>query len=575
MGRLLLILSIILIFSTNAFSKVLNVQVITKNKYGILLQIERPFLLAYSIDLDKAMMTATKMSQSHCKSLAKDSYSFYSKGNSIYALDKYGTIASAFDSAYGYLKDLDEDAVGHWMVRYFCAKNNLEARKLYDNRRSVLPKKFNSILKKGTSLYIVNHKSYFDPKKAPIVVAEKPKIETKQNGTSSDGYEISSRYWSTKKNGPTSMEEAIDMFFKGRPLDPIEGVWTESDWGLVAITKDGNYYKKYVISVGFSGLNGTHETTYIKTPSDKVFTFFTRIVWRDGSGFKFKTSPGRLVLENENFGNKVIEKYAKHPEGVLIRNWPTDLYAHNQKFGNKKKRDKEDERTPKYKDTDVVPASSGTGFLVSNQGHIISNHHVIEGCKTVKASYRGEEKIANIIAVDKSNDLAILKSNIRPDQIYKISNEDVTLLEEVIVAGFPLGKRVSASIKASSGTVTALAGYNDNYSEFQTDAALNQGNSGGPIINTKGNVVGVAVAVFGKEQGIESFNFGIKSSVLKAFTNAKNLKLPNPEVREKSKKELGKLINDATLYLECWMTVAKLRKILEDEENKKAIYQDN
>ena len=520
-------------------------------------------------------MTATKMSQSHCKSLAKDSYSFYSKGNSIYALDKYGTIASAFDSAYGYLKDLDEDAAGHWMVRYFCAKNNLEARKLYDNRRSVLPKKFNSILKNGTSLFIVNHKSYFDPKKAPIVVAEKPKLETKQNGTSSDGYEISSRYWSTKKNGPTSMEEAIDMFFKGRALDPIEGVWTESDWGLVAITKDGNYYKKYVISVGFSSLNGTHETTYIKTPSDKVFTFFTRIVWRDGSGFKFKTSPGRLVLENENFGNKVIEKYAKHPEGVLIRNWPTDLYAHNQKFGNKKKRDKEDERTPKYKDTDVVPASSGTGFLVSNQGHIISNHHVIEGCKTVKASYRGEEKIANIIAVDKSNDLAILKSDIRPDQIYKISNEDVTLLEEVIVAGFPLGKRVSASIKASSGTVTALAGYNDNYSEFQTDAALNQGNSGGPIINTKGNVVGVAVAVFGKEQGIESFNFGIKSSVLKAFTNAKNLKLPNPEVREKSKKELGKLINDATLYLECWMTVAKLKKILEDEENKKAIYQDN
>ncbi len=575
MGRLLLILSIILNFSTNAFSKVLNVQVITKNKYGIILQIERPFLLAYSIDLDKAMMTATKMSQSHCKSLAKDSYSFYSKGNSIYALDKYGTIASAFDSAYGYLKDLDEDTAGHWMVRYFCAKNNLEARKLYDNRRSVLPKKFNSILKNGTSLFIVNHKSYFDPKKAPIVVAEKPKLETKQNGTSSDGYEISSRYWSTKKNGPTSMEEAIDMFFKGRALDPIEGVWTESDWGLVAITKDGNYYKKYVISVGFSSLNGTHETTYIKTPSDKVFTFFTRIVWRDGSGFKFKTSPGRLVLENENFGNKVIEKYAKHPEGVLIRNWPTDLYAHNQKFGNKKKRDKEDERTPKYKDTDVVPASSGTGFLVSNQGHIISNHHVIEGCKTVKASYRGEEKIANIIAVDKSNDLAILKSDIRPDQIYKISNEDVTLLEEVIVAGFPLGKRVSASIKASSGTVTALAGYNDNYSEFQTDAALNQGNSGGPIINTKGNVVGVAVAVFGKEQGIESFNFGIKSSVLKAFTNAKNLKLPNPEVREKSKKELGKLINDATLYLECWMTVAKLRKILEDEENKKAIYQDN
>ena len=193
----------------------------------------------------------------------------------------------------------------------------------------------------------------------------------------------------------------------------------------------------------------------------------------------------------------------------------------------------------------------------------------------LRSNLKGKEVSADVLAVDKMNDLAILKADITPSKVYSVANEDASLLEDIIIAGYPLGKKVSAAIKTSKGSITALAGYGDNYSEFQTDAALNQGNSGGPIINTKGNVVGVAVAVFGKEQGIESFNFGIKSSVLKAFTNAKNLKLPNPEVREKSKKELGKLINDATLYLECWMTVAKLRKILEDEENKKAIYQDN
>ncbi len=52
-------------------------------------------------------------------------------------------------------------------------------------------------------------------------------------------YESSSPYWSTYKNGPVTTEQAIEMFFKDRPLDPIEGIWTESKWGLVAITKDG------------------------------------------------------------------------------------------------------------------------------------------------------------------------------------------------------------------------------------------------------------------------------------------------------------------------------------------------
>ena len=57
-----------------------------------------------------------------------------------------------------------------------------------------------------------------------------------------DNYQTSSPYWSTIKNGPTSKQEAIDMFFKDRPLDSLEGVWMESNWGLVAITKSGNNY---------------------------------------------------------------------------------------------------------------------------------------------------------------------------------------------------------------------------------------------------------------------------------------------------------------------------------------------
>jgi len=415
MFRLLLILIVSLICSVNSFAKILNISVVISNPNGIILGIQRPLLLAYSIDLDKGMATATKMAQNHCQSFSKDSYSFYSKGNSIYALDKYGTIKSAYKSAYGYLKDFDESATGNWFARYFCAKSVLEARNLYDNSRSVLPRNFNSILKQGTSLFVVNHKSYFEPKIAPTVIVEKPKDKKKKE---------------TKKKKP------------------------------------------------------------------------------------------KISLD----------------------------------------------------DNKVVAASSGTGFYVSKTGHIISNHHVIEGCDNVKLTFNGKEVNADVLASDKMNDLAILKANLTPSKVYSVSTEDASLLEDIIIAGYPLGKRVSAAIKTSKGSITALAGYGDNYSEFQTDAALNQGNSGGPIMNQKGNVVGVAVANYGKKAGVESFNFGIKSSTLKTFANANQLEFLPPNNRELSNKDLSQLITEATIYLECHMTVAKIKRMIVEETNRKAFF---
>ena len=243
----------------------------------------------------------------------------------------------------------------------------------------------------------------------------------------------------------------------------------------------------------------------------------------------------------------------------------------NKKYYAKKKSEPK-KQTPKPDDNKIVAASSGTGFYVSNTGHIISNHHVVEGCNTVKLTFKGKEVSADVLAVDKKNDLAILKANLTPPKLYPVATEDASLLEDIIIAGYPLGKRVSAAIKTSKGSITALAGYGDNYSEFQTDAALNQGNSGGPIMNQKGNVVGVAVANYGKKAGVESFNFGIKSSTLRTFASANGLKFLPPNNKEMSNKDLGKLITEATVYLECHMTVAKIKRMIAVEKNRKAFF---
>ena len=240
------------------------------------------------------------------------------------------------------------------------------------------------------------------------------------------------------------------------------------------------------------------------------------------------------------------------------------------KYASKPKK-KEPEQSPD--DNKIVPAGSGSGFFVSSNGHIITNHHVIDGCSTTKVSFNGNQLDTQIIAVDKMNDIAILKTNIEPESIFPVSNQDVSLLEDVVVAGYPLGKQVSSAIKTHKGVVTALAGAGDNYSNFQTDATINAGNSGGPIMNQKGNIVGIAVQTW-VEEGVQGIHFGIKSSTLKTFANSNNLKFTQPNNRELSNKDLGKLITEATVYLECHMTIAKIKKMIAAADNRKAFFSE-
>ncbi len=273
---------------------------------------------------------------------------------------------------------------------------------------------------------------------------------------------------------------------------------------------------------------------------------------------------------------------AKCKTGTAGKNYPEGCYVYSINGVKQKEPDIQITEKPKKKtkpkstpdDDKIVPAGSGSGFFVSRDGHAITNYHVIEGCDINKLTFKGSQSEVKVLAVDKVNDIAILKSNEKPNVIFPVSNEDVSLLEDVIVAGFPLGKQISSAIKTHKGVVTALAGAGDNYSFFQTDAAINQGNSGGPIINQKGNVVGIAVATW-VEEGVQGVHFGIKSSTLKTFASANDLRFLPPNRREMSNKDLGKLITKGTVYIECHMTVAKIKKMIAQAENRKAFFKEH
>ena len=224
-----------------------------------------------------------------------------------------------------------------------------------------------------------------------------------------------------------------------------------------------------------------------------------------------------------------------------------------------------DETTSEENLDKVYNVSSGSGFYVSDQGHIITNYHVIEDCQEIKAHSKGKIVKAGKIASDTRNDLAILKVENKPSHVFALSADNSYPLQDIIVAGFPFGNKVSSTLKFTRGIVSSIAGIGDDYSRIQIDAALQPGNSGGPIMNDYGNIIAVAVAKLSlkkilKDYGVvpENTNFGIKASAVRNVMEGNSLPLKAPNTVELSKADLGRIATEGTIHLTCWMTTAQI-----------------
>ena len=221
-------------------------------------------------------------------------------------------------------------------------------------------------------------------------------------------------------------------------------------------------------------------------------------------------------------------------------------------------------------DDEILPASSGSGFAVTSDGHIVTNYHVIEGCQNVDITYKGQTIPATVISFDLNNDLALLKSDFKPLYTFPLSRKNPYALMDIYVAGYPFGYDISTPVKITRGIVSSLAGIGNNFSQVQIDAAIQPGNSGGPIFDNKGNAVGVAVSKLDLEVMMDSYgvvpegtNFGIKSNVVINFLESNNISLVNTNTKALSAEALGRMIPDGTYYISCWMTLAQIEKMRE------------
>ena len=172
-------------------------------------------------------------------------------------------------------------------------------------------------------------------------------------------------------------------------------------------------------------------------------------------------------------------------------------------------------------------------------------------CESQKISYRNKNHVAKIVATDKTLDLALLKTKIKPKSYIEFTADEPKKLNEVFVAGYPLGKGLSDDLKISSGIISSLKGFEDNSNEIQIDAPINPGNSGGPIINKKGLLVGIAVSGLAKDQ-TEGINFGIKSSAAESFLKSNKIKpIKSSYLNARSNDDLLNILEEGTVYTYC------------------------
>jgi len=329
-------------------------------------------------------------------------------------------------------------------------------------------------------------------------------------------------------------EVEFRKYYDSNNLDQIEGIWTyseKSSWvnvvsGLrgingenasiyrIAIIKDKNSidsYNGYILESKYSEWTPgrlkakyrktAFETTYEELIYMRNYSQKTEIITIEGSG----------VI-------KSVDRSAEYPinyelESVFLKIYPSITKNPNSTSSSEAR-------------------VSGSGFLISTGGLVITNFHVIEGSDKIDILFPDKNitKTASLVLKDKNNDIAVLKvEEFNYNDIFNanipysfVDINSVNVGQEVYTLGFPLGSIMGSNARLSTGRINSLYGIQDDPRLFQIGNPLQPGNSGGPLFNNNGKLVGIVVSslnakYFYENLGIipQNVNFAIKVSYLK------------------------------------------------------------
>ena len=313
---------------------------------------------------------------------------------------------------------------------------------------------------------------------------------------------------------PNSEMDAIPYYFGDRRLDPVEGIWTwDNNTYQIAIIKNNSGVEMQYDYVGIviradlgawkAGqmkllLNSTAETD-----------FFT------GVYFNVRQSRSNTQFTMNQANSITVKETNFHGASTLIRDYP---------IGN---------RRPSVAKQGTE--SHGTCFAVSPNGSVITSHHVIDGASSIAVTLADGKTITAVVeSSSPANDIAALRlAASTPEYLSFTSTKSVKLGDQVFTIGYPLKSILGSDAKFTEGSISALTGFQGEVAYMQISVPVQPGNSGGPLVNNRGDVVGMiaataAVQAFYQATGSlpQNVNWAVKSDYIQPMIDEASLRTP-------------------------------------------------
>jgi TPR repeat protein len=205
------------------------------------------------------------------------------------------------------------------------------------------------------------------------------------------------------------------------------------------------------------------------------------------------------------------------------------------------------------------PTATGTGFFITDDGCLISNYHVVKDAAKVRLLTGTGLIDATVVKVDAANDLALLKATGKFSPLPIAASRTVKLGATVATVGFPDTGLQGFSPKLAKGEIGSLAGASDDPRYFQISVPVQPGNSGGALVDARGNVVGIVAAKLSAKAALdatgalpENVNYAVKSSLLLSFLESVpevSAKLKEPNTKDEAFEDVVKSAQDAAVLV--------------------------
>ena len=328
-------------------------------------------------------------------------------------------------------------------------------------------------------------------------------------------------------------ERLLDHWNKNGISD-IEGIYEKVggilEYELAVVKNDKVYSIIYL-----SGAEGTSWTTgEIKATLQKTASFgLFKSKW-----FMLDKSENKdIIVKIQQSSMSMISETANLKDDLYIQTYP--VYDENVKTADSKN----------WK-------STGTGFFIAKNGYITTNFHVIEDANSIEIEYLKKSYKVNVVVADKHNDLAILKiedNSFVPLTAlnYNVKTEISAVGTSVFALGYPLTEIMGKEVKYTDGKISAKSGYKGDISNYQISVPIQPGNSGGPLFDENGSLLGITTSGINKTIA-DNANYAIKIKYLNLLIEEieGKIELPNSTlIKTKPLTEKIKILSDYVVFI--------------------------